>query len=151
MVLYYDSAHNFNKYSVLNFNKLSSIESKLDTQNKFYKDFIKLQDVKSKTQERRRKKISALNNASLLHDELIRIYKKEYDQVFENKNKKWRLKNDPDNLKDLNYQTDQSQPDQIVLRKLVKVSKERFNEILDTVTEAKKNKLNTTWAKKYIH
>ena len=41
MVLYYDSAHNFNKYSVLNFNKLSSIESKLDTQNKFYKDFIK--------------------------------------------------------------------------------------------------------------
>ena len=151
MVLYYDSAHNFNKYSVLNFNKLSSIESKLDTQNKFYKDFIKLQDVKSKTQERRRKKISALNNASLLHDELIRIYKKEYDQVFENKNKKWRLKNDHDNLKDLNYQPDQSQPDQIVLRKLVKVSKERSNEILDTVTEAKKNKLNTTWAKKYIH
>ena len=88
MVLYYDSAHNFNKYSVLNFNKLSSIESKLDTQNKFYKDFIKLQDIKSKTQERKQKKISALNISLLLYDELVRIYKKEYDQVFENKNKK---------------------------------------------------------------
>ena len=87
----------------------------------------------------------------MLYDELIRIYKKEYDQVFENKNKKWKLKYDHDKLKDLNYQPRSISTDQIVLRKLVKVSKERLNEIPDTVTEAKKNKLNTTWAKKYIH
>ena len=45
--LKYDSLHNFNKYSVSNFNKISSIDSKFDTVNKFYKDLKKLNDVKS--------------------------------------------------------------------------------------------------------
>ena len=45
--LKYDSLHNFNKHSVSNFNKISSIDSKFDTINKFYKDFKKLNDVKS--------------------------------------------------------------------------------------------------------
>ena len=44
----YNSAHNFNKYSVSSFNKISSIVSKFDTINKFYKDLLKLSDVKSK-------------------------------------------------------------------------------------------------------
>ena len=129
--LYYDSVRNFNKYGLPNFNEISSVESKVDTLNNFYKDFIKLQGIKSKTHERKQNKMTVLNNASLLYDELISIFLKKYDQVFESKDKKWSLKHNHGGLKDLNYQ-----PDQLVLPKWVKVSKERFNEILDTVTEA---------------
>ena len=43
----YSSAQDFNKDSVLNFNKISSLDSKLDTLNKFYKDFEKLKGIKS--------------------------------------------------------------------------------------------------------
>ena len=35
----YNSVYNFNKYSVLSFNKISSIDFKFDTLSKFYKDF----------------------------------------------------------------------------------------------------------------
>ena len=35
-----------------------------------------------------------LKNVSLLYDELISIYKQEYNQVFESKDKEWRLKHD---------------------------------------------------------
>ena len=35
--LRYDSLHNFNKYSVPNFNKIQSTDSKYDTLNNFYK------------------------------------------------------------------------------------------------------------------
>ena len=45
--LYYTSVHNFSKYSLPNFNEISSIESKFDTINKFYKDLLKLNDAKS--------------------------------------------------------------------------------------------------------
>ena len=34
--------HNFNKYSLPNFNGISSTDSKVDTINKFYKDLVKL-------------------------------------------------------------------------------------------------------------
>ena len=39
--LVYDSVHSFNKYSVSNFNEISSTDSKFDIINKFYKDFEK--------------------------------------------------------------------------------------------------------------
>ena len=45
--LVYNSVHNFNKYSASSFNEISSIDSKFDTINKFYKDLLKLNDVKS--------------------------------------------------------------------------------------------------------
>ena len=45
--LVYNSVHNFNKYSVSSFNEMSSINSKFDTINKFYKDILKLNGVKS--------------------------------------------------------------------------------------------------------
>ena len=45
--LVYNSAHNFNKYSVSSFNEIPSIDSKFDTINKFYKDLLILNDVKS--------------------------------------------------------------------------------------------------------
>ena len=37
--LVYSSVHNFNIYNVSKFNEISSIDSKFDTLNKFYKDF----------------------------------------------------------------------------------------------------------------
>ena len=45
--LVYNSVHNFNKYSVSSFNEISSIDSKFDAINKFYKDLSKSKDVKS--------------------------------------------------------------------------------------------------------
>ena len=44
------SVHNFSKYSVSNFNKIPSIESKFDALDNFYKDFKKLGD-KSQAEE----------------------------------------------------------------------------------------------------
>ena len=46
--LVYNSVFNFNKYSVSNFNEISSLDSKFDTLNKFYKDFENLKVLKVK-------------------------------------------------------------------------------------------------------
>ena len=54
--LMYNFVHNFNKYSVSNFNETSSLNSKFDTLNKFHNDFKKAKDVKSKTNETKQKK-----------------------------------------------------------------------------------------------
>ena len=82
-----NSVHNFNKYSVSDFNKISSIDSKFDTLNKFHKALKKLQGVKIKNENTNQRKITVLKNASLLYANLVDIYKKEYDQTFENKDK----------------------------------------------------------------
>ena len=58
--LVYSSVHNFNKYSVSNFNEISSVDSKFDTLNKFYKDFLKLKKVKSSNKKTNQKKIAVL-------------------------------------------------------------------------------------------
>ena len=76
--LVYDSVHSFNKYSVSNFNEISSTDSKFDIINKFDKDFERLNDVKSRNKETKQKKTTILKNASLLYYELINMYKKEY-------------------------------------------------------------------------
>ena len=96
--LMYSSKHNFNKSSVSNFNEIYLILKKF-----FYKDFKKLESVKSETKETNGKKINVLKNASLLYDKLVDIYKKEYDQTSESKDEGWRLKHDYKNLKDLDY------------------------------------------------
>ena len=36
---FYDSVHNFNRLSVSNFDEITSVDPKFDTQNSFYKDF----------------------------------------------------------------------------------------------------------------
>ena len=65
--------------------------------------------------------------------------------TFKSEDKNWRLEHDYKNLKDLDYQPDQSQQsDKLQLPKWVNVSKERFNEILRIVTEVKNNKLKTS-------
>ena len=71
--------YNFNKYNVSDFNKATSVDSKLDILNKCYKYFKKL-GVKSKTKERKQKKITVLKNVLFLYHELSSIYKKEYNQ-----------------------------------------------------------------------
>ena len=58
--LVYDSVHNFNKYSLSNFYEISSTDSKFDTINKFYKDFLKLNNSKSKTEDTKQRKITVL-------------------------------------------------------------------------------------------
>ena len=55
--LVYNSVHNFNKYSVPNFNEISSTDSKFDTINKFYKDPLKLSDIKSQNKITKQKKL----------------------------------------------------------------------------------------------
>ena len=52
----YDSLHNINKYSVLNINEISSLDSKVNALNKFYKDFKKLEGVKKQNNEGRKRK-----------------------------------------------------------------------------------------------
>ena len=45
--LVYSSVNNFNKYSLPNFNEISSIDSKFDTINTFCKDLVKLNNARS--------------------------------------------------------------------------------------------------------
>ena len=54
--LVYNSVHNFNKYSVSSFNEISSVDAKFDTINEFYKDVLKLNDVKSQNKNTKQKK-----------------------------------------------------------------------------------------------
>ena len=54
--LVYDFVHNFNRYRLFNFYEISSTESKFDTIDKFYKDLLKLNNVKSKTEDTKLKK-----------------------------------------------------------------------------------------------
>ena len=96
----------------------------------------------------------------MLSDELIKDYKKDYNQTFKRKDKDSRQKHGYNGLKHLEFlpdrlHTDQLQPDQLKSGKLwlpkwVKVNKERFNEILSIVTEAKSNKLKTSVDKNII-
>ena len=124
--------HNLNKYSVSNFNKISSIDSKFNTLDNFYKEFKKLKAVKSQNEETKQKKITVLKIVSLCYNELIDNYKKEYNQAFKGKDQDRTLKYDYKNLKDLDYQLDQPQQ-----------TKNRFNEIQSKITEAKGNGLST--------
>ena len=80
------------------------------------------------------------------------MYKKEYEQVFENKDENWRKKHDYENLKDFSYQLDEVNKADVTenedetdqeLQPWIKVSKSRFNKIKDVITKANKSKLMT--------
>ena len=47
--------HNFNQYNLPNVNEISSIDSKFDTTNKFYKELVKLNNVKSRDYKKQKK------------------------------------------------------------------------------------------------
>ena len=53
--LVYSSVHKFNKYSLPNFNEISSVVSKFDIINKFYKDLVKLNSVRSRDDKKPKK------------------------------------------------------------------------------------------------
>ena len=80
------------------------------------------------------------------------MYKKEYEQVFENKDESWRKKHDYENLKDFSYQVDEVNKRDVTEKKdedetdqelppWIKVPKSRFNEIKDVITKANESKL----------
>ena len=153
--------HNFNKYSVFSFNEVSSIDSKFDTINKFSEDLLKLNDVNSQNKITKKKKITVLENASLLYNKWIDMYKKECEQVFENKDETWRKKHDYKNLKELSYQVDEVNKADVTekededetdqeLPPWIKVPKSRFNEIKDVITRAIESKLMTKLKKRNI-
>ena len=113
--------------------------------------------VKIKIQSKKR---PVLKNVSLLYYELINMYNKEYEQVFESKDKNWKKQHDYKNLKEFNYQvnkadvTEKEEEDEDKTgRKLpswIKVSKSRFNKINDEVTKNYESKLISRIGKKNI-
>ena len=60
---------------------------------------------------------------------MVKIYKEEYAQTFESKQKAWRQKYAHKNLKNLNYQTDQSQQLDQSIPLWVQMSEDEFNSI----------------------
>ena len=98
-----------------------------------------------------------LKNTSLLYNKWIDMYKKEYEQVFENKDENWRKKHDYKNLKDLSYQVDEvnkvdvkEKEDEDELPPWIKVPKSRFSEMKDVITRANESKLMTILEKRNI-
>ena len=65
----YDSVHNLNKYSLSKFYEISSIHSKYGTINRFYKDLVKLNDVKSRGDAKKPKKADVVTNILQLYYE----------------------------------------------------------------------------------
>ena len=82
------------------------------------------------------------------------MYKKEYEQVFENKDENWIKKHDYKNLKDFNYQVDEIKKDEAEKEKedkkdqklppWIKVPKSRFNEIKYVITRSNNSRLMTS-------
>ena len=62
--------HNFNQYNLPNVNEISSMDSKFDTTNKFYKELVKLNNVKSRDYKKQ-KKADVLKNATQRCNEWI--------------------------------------------------------------------------------
>ena len=93
--LIYDSKHSFYKYRLREFNKISSIDSKFDTIEKCYKDFITLTDVDAEP-ENIEHKLVVLNKVPKNYDNLIKEYKKVYERESKNdKSDTWKHKYDP--------------------------------------------------------
>ena len=80
------------------------------------------------------------------------MYKKEYEQVFENKDENWRKKHYYKNLKDFRYHIDEvkKEKEDETDKKLpawIKVPKSRFNEIKDVITRSNESRLMTSTGK----
>ena len=77
--LIYDSKRSFYKYRLSEFNKILSNDSKFDTIEKCYKDFISLTDVDAEPKNIEHKLV-VLNKASKHYKDLIKEYKKVYER-----------------------------------------------------------------------
>ena len=84
------------------FVKISSIESKFDTLETFYKELIDLKSLNARTTENMKHKSTVLNNVSELYDDLIKEYKAVYER--EPKYDSWKQKYDFKDLRNLDYQ-----------------------------------------------
>ena len=104
--LIYSSVHDFNKHSFPNFNEISSIDSKFDTINKFYKDLVKLNNVKSRDDKKQKKQMCQKMEHSFTISGLICITKN-MSKFFKLKMKVGRKKHDYKRLKDFTYQADE--------------------------------------------
>ena len=103
--LIYDPNHNFYKYRFSKFAQMSSIESKFNTLEMFYRQFISLKSLEVRTKENTNHKSVVLNNALNEYDKLIKEYKKIYERESNNdKSCGWKQKYNPKNLKALDYQ-----------------------------------------------
>lgn len=101
----YDQNHKFYKYRLSEFVKILSIESKFDTLEAFYKEFIDLKSLNVRTTENMKHKSTVLNNVSELYDDLIKEYKVVYEREPKyDKYDSWKQKYDFKNLRNLDYQ-----------------------------------------------
>lgn len=101
----YDQNHKFYKYRLSEFVKISSIESKFDTLETFYKELIDLKSLNARTTENMKHKSTVLNNVSELYDDLIKEYKAVYEREPKyDKYDSWKQKYDFKDLRNLEYQ-----------------------------------------------
>ena len=101
----YDQNHKFYKYRLSEFVKISSIESKFDTLETFYKELIDLKSLDARTTENMKHKSTVLNNVSELYDDLIKEYKAVYEREPKyDKYDSWKQKYDFKDLRNLDYQ-----------------------------------------------
>ena len=97
-LLIYNSKHSFYKYTLSEFIKLSSADSKFNKIEECYDDFIALKDVDAEP-ENIKHKLVVLNEVSKLYDDLIKEYKKvDERESKDGKSNSWKQKYD---LKDL--------------------------------------------------
>ena len=131
----YDLKHRFEKYKLGKFNKIPSIESKFDTTEESYRDFFKLMDLDTETENINHENV-VLNKVSKLYDNLIKEYTKVYERESKNnKSDTLEQKYDPKNLRALEHvklktkslagenRTDIKQPTQLKQLKLNEIQK----------------------------
>ena len=75
----YDSKHSFYKDRLSEFNRISSVDSKLDKIEKSYIDFVSLMDVDAEPKSIEHKLV-VLNKVLKLYDDLIKEYKQVYER-----------------------------------------------------------------------
>ena len=137
--------------------KYHQLTLNFDTVNKLYKDLSKV-EIKKQSKKNNN---NCVKNTSLLYNKWIDMYKKEYEQVFENKDEKWRKKHDYKNLKDFSCQVDEVNKADVTekededetdqeLPPCIKVTKSRFNEIREVITRANESKLMTRLEKRNV-
>ena len=129
--LIYGLDHNFYKYRLSKFFQISSIESKFDTLEMLYREFIRLEQ-----RENTHHKSVVLNNALNEYNKLIKEYKKVYERESkDDKSYGWKQKYNPKKLKVLHYQPVKSETKSLA---------DENRSDLKQLTQLKKPKLSKT-------
>ena len=72
----YDPIHHFYKYRLSKFSQISLIESKFDTPQRLYREFISLKSLEARAKGNTNHKSVVLSKALNVYDKLIKEYKK---------------------------------------------------------------------------